>query len=63
MIRLTTRTVLILGHVSKASSTIPFKSIVLFPLNDPSAVITILQSESFILVANALAEKPANTTE
>ena len=33
------------------------------PLKDPSEVITILQSESLILVAKAVAEKPANTTE
>ena len=51
------------GHFSKASSTIPFKSIDFFPLKEPSAVITILQSESLILVAKAVDEKPAKTTE
>ena len=48
---------------SKASSTILFKSIVLAPLKEPSLVITILQSESFILVDKAVEENPAKTTE
>ena len=33
------------------------------PRKDPSDVITILQSASLILVANAVAENPAKTTE
>ena len=40
-----------------------FKSIVLFPLKLPSAVMTILQLASFTLAANAPDEKPANITE
>ena len=46
-----------------ASSTIDFKSIVLFPLKLPSDVKTILHEASFILAAKAVDEKPANTTE
>ena len=47
----------------KASFTIDFKSIVLFPLKLPSDVKTILQEASLILAAKAVDEKPANTTE
>ncbi len=47
----------------RASSTIPFKLIVLFPLKPPSEVITILHLLSLILLDNAFEEKPANTTE
>ena len=63
LIRLTTSTVSTISASNKASSTIPFKSIVLFPLYEPSEVITILDSQSLILVESALAEKPAKTTE
>src|SRR5690554_601468 len=62
-IRLTTNTCSTPEQDSNASSTIPFKSMVLLPLNEPSAVMTILQSESLILVDRAVEEKPANTTE
>ena len=41
----------------------PFRSMDLEPLYEPSEVRTILQSESLILVDNAFAENPANTTE
>ena len=51
------------GQVFKASSIIPFKSIVLFPRKPPSDVITILHSLSFILAATAEDENPAKTTE
>ena len=47
----------------KASSTIDFKSIVLFPLKLPSEVRTILHDASLILADSADEEKPANTTE
>ena len=63
IILLATKTFFIQEHFSKASSTIPFKSIVLAPRNEPSAVIIILHLESLILVANAFAENPAKTTE
>jgi len=58
-----TSTVSTQGVCSSASSTIPFRSMVLAPRYDPSAVITILHSASLILVASAIAENPANTTE
>ena len=63
LVRLATNTFSTQGHFSNASSTIPFKSTDLLPLNPPSDVITILHSESLILAATAEAEKPANTTE
>ena len=63
LVLLATKTVSTQGHFSKASSTIPFKSTDLFPLNPPSEVITILHSESLILAETADAEKPAKTTE
>ena len=47
----------------KASSTMDFKSIVLFPLKLPSDVRTILHDASLILADSAEEEKPANTTE
>ena len=62
-VRLVTSTVFTPSQDSNALSTIPFKSIVFFPRKEPSAVITILQSESLIRVANAFEENPANTTE
>ena len=47
----------------KASSAMTFKGVTLAPRNPPSAVTNMAQSASFILAANAAAEKPANTTE
>ena len=63
LIRFATKTVLTPRQLSKASSTIPFKSIVFAPRYEPSLVNTILQSESLIRVDNAVEENPANTTE
>src|SRR5690606_1372344 len=60
---LATKTDLIDSHFTKASSTIPLRSIDFLPLNEPSAVINNLQSESLILVESAVEEKPAKTTE
>ena len=61
--RFTTNTFSTPAQFSNASSTIPFKSIVLLPRKEPSLVITILQSQSLIRVASAVEENPANTTE
>ena len=63
LVLLATKTVTTPGQLFKASSIIPFKSIVFSPLNPPSEVMTILQSLSLILVATAEAENPAKTTE
>src|SRR5690554_1009381 len=63
LVRFATKTVETFGQDSKASSTMPFRSIVLFPLKEPSLVMTSLQSESLIREERAVAEKPANTTE
>ncbi|MNE17977.1 hypothetical protein D3C80_1109790 [compost metagenome] len=63
LVLFTTKTFSTDGDFSKASSTIPFKSIDLFPRKPPSEVITILHSESLILAVTAEEEKPAKTTE
>ena len=52
-----------LSHSNRASSTIFFSGTVLSPLKAPSAVIIRLHLASFILVDNAVAEKPPKTTE
>ena len=52
-----------LSHSSRASSTIFLSGTVLSPLKAPSAVIIRLHLASFILVDNAVAEKPPKTTE
>ena len=63
LILFTTKTFSTDGVFSKASSTILFKSMVLFPRYPPSDVITILHSLSLILAVTADAENPAKTTE
>ena len=57
LIRFATKTVSTHGASSKASSTILFKSIVFAPRYEPSEVITILQSLSFMRVDKAVEEK------
>ena len=63
LVLLATKTFSTQGQCVNASSIIPFKSIDLLPRYPPSEVMTILQSLSFILVATAVAENPAKTTE
>src|SRR5690554_4012992 len=62
-VRLATNTVDTPGQEVNASSTIPFRSMVLFPRKEPSLVTTSLQFESLMREDNAVAEKPAKTTE
>ena len=50
-------------QISNASSTIFLRFKIFSPLNEPSEVIIILLLQSSILVAKALDEKPAKTTE
>ena len=63
LILFATKTESIQSHSFRASSTIPFKSIVFAARNEPSDVITSLQLLSLIHAAKAVDEKPANTTE
>ena len=62
-VRLSTIDVFMLVQWVNASSAMAFSGVTLAPRNPPSAVTNMAQSASFILAANAAAEKPANTTE